>query len=477
MTPTDTKAPKADKPAAAAAPKKEQHVIPIEEVNNTISALWDSTGIWKRMVNTLQDPNIKGVMIKACNMQEMPLSGLDIIPTQQGPKPYVNSEGAKFSRERHLAKSGRKMVGREINLIPYDKMPGSIKDRDQQQGRMYFEIVSTVENVDQKQQIIDAVCNGTIPADKVAALLEQLAIITKYKTHSSFSNQSEKFADNRQPDVILKKGTTQCHRRADLEMSMQYVLPDDDAPLDAEFIVKGEAPQAPDKAKAAADAAAAGPAMPQRTLMPEKVTEQPTADHKKPMETPPPPDASVLTAVKAIMVEVNKVFDEAKVPKADRMKFFNQNALPISMTQMTVELANKALELVRKTYKKTSEALPAETPAKTEEQKDPARHQALQKVFGLREKAGFKSEDELRAWVKAKSGKGLSEMGAAEIDVIADGIKVFANFLGNYQKWGFGSQPELVVYLEDAAQKKFHDLTPQEIEERAKELDGFLDTK
>lgn len=261
--------PKATAPPGAQKTIPSYLPAPIDEVNASIAAVWEQLGIFAKI--KVQ----KESLLKLCNLQEMPLIGIDIIPTQQGLKVYINGEGAKFNRERYLHQNGRRMIERTIEIVPYDKAPGADPVRDKAQGRLYFKITTTVEDVDQKDKIVNAVASGIIKASEVTETLKALKIITESVTFSAYSNQSEKFGDNRQPDIILKKGITQAHRRSDLEISSQCVIPEDEEPQDAQFLVKSE--DLLEKAKVAADSAKAGASLPDTTLVPEKAAKQPDA--------------------------------------------------------------------------------------------------------------------------------------------------------------------------------------------------------
>lgn len=471
---------------AAAAPfmqnKPSYLPAPIEEVNESISAVWESIGVWKKLSTTVNSPNIKEHILKVCNMQEMPLIGVDIIPTQQGLKLYVNGEGAKFNRERYLTQQGRRMIERQIHIIPHEKISAN-PAVDKNQGRIYFEIITTIEDTAQKAKIVDAVASGVIKASEVKDVLEQLKIITKYITHSSFSNQSEKFDQNRQPDVIIKKGTTQCHRRADLEISSQCVIPEDEEPKDAVFLIK-DTPGAADvpalsKIDAAKDAAAAGATLPATTLAPQKSAELPP-----PASTP----ASEVPAadkdpekIKALMGEINTIFNEAAVGKADRIKWFTENSYPIRTSEMSVPILEKALAQVKEKYKKApadgGATLPPPSTAPAAADKppaDPAKQAALKKIFAVREKAGFQDDEILRAWVKTRWSKGLSEMTAPEAGVVADQVVEYSNFLENHKKWGFGSELELLTYVEDSSKKTLHSMVSEEVQKAAKDLGELI---
>lgn len=486
----------AEKPAAKGAakgsvedllkPKSSLLPAPIEEINAGVAQVMEDMGVWKKLASLMNNNlAIKDHVLKVCNMQGLPLIGVDIIPTQQGLKLYVNSEGAKFNRERYLDQQGRRMIERKIELIPYEQMPGSDPVKDKAQGRIYFRITTTIEDVEQKAKIVDAVCKGTIPADKVESLLEQLKIVTKYQTHSSFSNQSEKFGDNRQPDAILKKGTTQCHRRADLEISSQCVIPEDEEPKDAEFVIRDATPARPDAAELAKKVAQD---LPPVTLTPTKVTEVKTAqEEQKPQGQGNPPSTELpvqtpeeVKEIEAVMGQINAVFTAAKIAKPDRMKWFTEHGYPLRKTEMTPTKLKEALAKVKAQYEKPAAvagaggpAAAAQEPAKKADP-DPARGPEIQKMFGLREKAGFASEEALREWVKTRFGKGMSEMAAGELAKVGDTVKEFANTLEDTAKWGFTTAAELITYVQETEGKDFHLLTSEDLAKVVETLNGLL---
>ncbi len=471
---TATKPPKG---AAAGAvedllkPKASYLPAPIEEINAGVAQVWEDIGVWKKLASQMNNNlAIKEHILKVCNMQGLPLIGVDIIPTQQGLKLYVNGEGAKYNRERYLYNQGRQLIERKIEFVPYEQMPGSDPVKDKAQGRIYFRITTVVENIEQKEKIIDAVCKGTIPADKVEALLEQLKVVTKYVTHSSFSYQSEKFTDNRQPDIIIKKGTTQCHRRADLEISSQCVIPEDEEPKDAEFIIRGDAVEKKPDTAAADLAKKIATELPPVTLTPSKVSEvKSTADEKKPegtsaapSETPAAQTPEELKKIEELMGKINVVFTNAKVAKADRMKWFTEHNYPLRKSEMSSVRLEEALAKVTAQYGPKGAAEAAHEPKKADP--DPARGPEIQTIFGLREKANFDNEEVLRTWVKTRWGKGLSEMAAGELAQVKDVVKQYADVFENLSKVGFHSPAELLTYVGDTEKKDFYLLTQEEFD-------------
>jgi len=455
---------------------------PIEEINASISAVWESNGTWKKLAQTVNDASIKERMLKLCNQQEMPLIWVDIIPTQQGLKLYINGEGAKFNREKYLSQNGRRMAERQVIVMPYDKVPGSDPARDKNQGRLYFEITTVVIDTVQRDKIVDAVAAGIIKATDLSEILKTLRIVNEYKTMSAFSNQSEKYDQNRQPDVILKKGVTQCHRRADLEISSQCVLPEDEEPIDAEFIVKGsETPQ--DKLKMASQAAAAAATMPATTLAPDKVTPV----QEKPPEAPSPASGGPAPAgvapqisaeetaqVNILMEEMKNIFLAAKVEKATMMKWLVEHGLPTRKSEMRVEPLKKAIEELKVQFS-PKPAAAASTPTQ-EPQKEAAeaKNNLLKKIFANREASGFDSDDTLRAWVKKIWQKGLSEMTFPETQTVAERLALLINTLGNYQKWGCATIAELVNFQIDFGGKPVHEMSPEELADWAKQQDAAI---
>lgn len=432
---------------------------PIEEINEQIISSWEQLGILAKIKIK------KETLLKLCNLQEMPLIGIDVIPTQQGPKLYINGEGAKFNRERYLHNAGRRMVSRKVEELAYDQVPHAEANRDKAQGRIFFRITTTVEDVEAKNKIVDAVASGKIPAADVKSIMDQLKIVTDYVTLSSFSNQSEKFDQNRQPDVILKKGVTQSNRRADLEISSQCVIPEDEEPLDAQFIVKaGEAlEQATDTAK---DAAAEKPG-----LTPSKVAEMP----EPAAATPGPAGEGTQKNVDALIKEVNSIFEKVGLKKADRMKWFTEHGLPMKKSEMTIEILEKAVSQAKELLKPA--ATPTE-PAKAEPAKkdeaakvDPEKQKMLGFIFGNRAKAGFDSDDGIRTWVREEYSKGLSEMNVGECGDVRQRVEVMVKFLENYQTWGFASENELREYMETFSEKALHKMSVEEIASATKEFE------
>jgi hypothetical protein len=465
-------------PAEAGHRKLSYLPAPIDEVNASIAAVWEQLGIFAKI--KVQ----KESLLKLCNLQEMPLIGVDVIPTQQGLKLYVNGEGAKFNRERYLSQNGRRMIERVIDIVPYAEAPGSDAVRDKAQGRLYFRITTTCEDVDQKNKIVNAVASGIIKASEVTETLAALKIITKSVTWSAYSNQSEKFSDNRQPDVILKKGITQSHRRADLELSSQVVIPEDEEPTDASFMVKSD--ELLEKATSAAMATASLPA---KTLVPDKAVKQPDAP-ASPVKPGPGVGEQTPSAseIETIMGSINAIFEAAKLKKVDRIKWFTERGYPIAKDKMTVDVLKKALADVTaqlaapEAQKAPAAAAPAQEAPKAEATKpEPEKapqwkQDGLKKVFGLREKAGFADDETVRTWANETFGKGLSEMDLGQMEAVVSRLAACANTLAQHQKCGFGSAAQLACWIEEGSKKPVYNHNEAELSKILKDFEELTGT-
>lgn len=157
----------------------------------------------------------------------------------------------------------------------------------------------------------------------------------------------------------------------------------------------------------------------------------------------------------------------AKLDKVGRLKWMSDKGFPKSLKEMTVEILDKAISVARSEFaeKSTEPATKSVSPAKQE---------ALHKVFGLREKAGFESDEAVRTWVKTAWGKGLSEMSDEELAKVVERIAAFASLLANYQKFGFEVPAALVKYVVDVRGKPFHSQTVEELKEIEQEFNDLL---
>jgi len=447
-----TKDPKA--PPRQAEPEVDQ----IVEKNQALAAAWEQMGIFKKL------PVTKDVLIKMANLEGMPLSGVDVIETQQGFRLYVNNEGAKFNREKFLSQQGRELSGRVVDII--DKLPGAVGDAtlDKQQGRLYFRITTRIKSAEYVK-IVDAACAGKMSAADAKILLDDDEKRNTYLTYSGFSYASEKFQQNRTPEHIIKKGITQCHRRADLEISKQCVLPADEEPSDANFLTNAEEllKQAGAGQPAALAPVKSEPVLPQ----PSKVDAAPAAAPSQTPSAAPGSGGEGKTAedLTAKITALNSVFEKAGVKKFDRQKWMTEHGFPFSKKELTLELLDKAIKVATEQFTPSAAQPAKQEPPKQAEKaaEDPERIKHLAKIFATREKAGFGDEELLRAWVKENCGKGLSEMSAKEMEPVVARVVELTEFLGNHTKWGFNSVAEIVAYIQDSSGKSVHRMTPAEL--------------
>jgi len=87
----------ATEPKRAAKPEEPRELAQIEHMNATLAEAYDQLGYFAKI--KIQ----KATLIRMANLEGMPLSGIDVIQTQQGPKIYINQEG----REKYgIVKSG-----------------------------------------------------------------------------------------------------------------------------------------------------------------------------------------------------------------------------------------------------------------------------------------------------------------------------------------------------------------------------------
>lgn len=411
------------------APTKEEKTsflpIQIEEVNRLIVDVWEQTGKIKAM-------NIKKeTLLELANMQKMPLIGVDVIKTKDGLKLYINSEGAKFSREKYLHEQGRRMVGRKVRLMKADQVPGSDPSVDKQARRFYFSVETRVEDVDRINKLVNAIANGTVPAETGMKLIQQFS--ETYETVSAFSALSESFdAQKFNIEHLIKKGVTQSHRRSDLEISMQFVIEEDEEPVDAQFVVRSA--EVLETAKAEAT-------LSERPVTPEKVTKE--QEGSKASAAPAAPvTQEVDPAVRAKAKELATLL-QTKLDANAIAKWLAENGIPRKVNEMTHEMLDAAIKKATEQF--AAPAAPANAPeAAGAAEKPPqeatieaARKKALARAFAASKGAGFKDTDEVRSWAKQRFGKGLSEMTLQETEQAADTIGAYAKLLEAHKENGF----------------------------------------
>jgi hypothetical protein len=451
----------------------------LEQMNNVMAEAWEQMGLFK--VLAIQ----KATALKMANLGGMPLSGIDVIKTQAGPRLYINNVGAKYNRDSYLNSQNREIAGRIVEMS--DSIPSSNPEQDKAQGRKYFKTTTKVKSPEYTK-IIDGIAAGRVNAETGLKLLEKIMEANTYTSHSSFSYQSESFAANRMPEHIIKKGQTQAHRRADLEISMQCVFPASEEPVDVEFTVK--AGEVMEQAKEAA-----GGISPDLKIS--KVVDvtpvTPVAAPAKAQEAQKAPgpvgegtNAPVAKqedpeAIKNKITELRAVFDQAGLSKFDSQKFMVDNGFPIKPKEMTVAILEKAIVTARTKFQAKPAPMPAAeapAPAPAEAAKpaaeDQERKDLLASIFGLREKAGFESDDKIREWVKMGAMKGLSEMTNKEVSEVRVAVQKLAGILGKHQKWGMANGEAVKEFAVDSEGKQLHDMSVDELAKFEAKLDEML---
>jgi hypothetical protein len=435
-------------------PEEPRELSQIENMNAALAEAYEQLGYFKAI--TIQ----KAALVRMANMEGIPLSGIDVIKTQQGPKLYINQEGAKWNRDKYLTSQGREVSGRTVEVL--DQIAGSNIEQDKAQGRKYFKTTTHVKS-QEYINVINGIAMGKVDPKIGMELLKQITEANTYVSWSAFSNVSETF--NKIPEHILKKGQTQAHRRADLEIAKPHVLPADEEPMDAQFVVK-DSPATPDVAKAAAAAGAA-------VLVPDNPAEAPAPE---PAAEAPPENQEL---VKERIGQLAAILSgSGKLDKVGRLKWLGDNKFPTNIKEATIEILDKMVSVAKVQFEKP--AAPAEppkapTPPKEEAPKaDPAKQEILHKVFGLRGKAGFASDDAVRTWVKKVFGKGLSEMNIEEGGKTVERIAAFASLLANKEKWEMKDDASIFDYAKGTKGKDLHDMTPDEVKVVETELGGLF---
>jgi len=436
--------------AAPQKPKKPEQTQPaeltqIEQMNVALAEAYEQLGYFK--ANVIQ----KATLIKMANMEGMPLSGIDVIKTQQGWKLYINGEGAKYNRDKYLTAQDREVSGRAVEV--FDQIPGSNPEQDKAQGRKYFKTTTHVKSVE-FTNLVNGIAAGRVDPKIGMELLEQITKMNTYVSWSAFSNVSEPY--NKIPEHILKKGQTQAHRRADLEISKQCVLPADEEAMDAQFVVKPNS--SPQGIEDMAKAAAAGGVT---ALVPEK----PESVHEP--DAPGPAEKGGATEddpalVKSKIAELSGILTtQGKLDKTGRVKWLANNGFPTSIKDITMDVLTKAIATAKAQFEKAPEPTKTEPP-KDAPKGDPAKQEILHKVFGLREKAGFESDDAIRAWVKKSFGKGLSEMDVAEGGKVVERVALYASLIAK-RKTPEMDASSILNYAVQTKGKELHDMTPEEV--------------
>lgn len=429
---------------------------PIEEVNNAIAATWEQLGIFKKLQVS------KAAILDLCNMGDMPMTGIDIIPTSQGPKLYINHDGAKYNREKYLRGQGRTVANRKVEIVDPSEVTFGIPEQHKNQNRIVFRILTKVRDESAHRKVVDAIAQAvaaghTDAAEKGIKLLE--ALESTYQTFSAFSYQSEKFPANKTPDHILKKGITQACRRADLEISMQVVIPSDEEPVDAEFTVK-----AGEKLKEAKK----GATLPGATLTPGKVAPGP-ADEGGTEKGEKAGDMKKLGA------ELSGILAKAGMKRGAMIKWMTENMGTAKPSEMTPEILQKAVEKAKADLveKKPEEKKPAPAKEKAKEKSDPDRTKIMKKIFARREEAGFESDDDLRKCVKATCGKGLSEMDSKGLEAVSKSLHTLG-LLSQHKRWGFDTPEELAEYVKDALGKPLSEVGQEELQTLRSNLEEMI---
>lgn len=462
------KEPKVKKPGTVLEQAPQDEGALMVERNNALAEAYEQMGLFKASVVS------KVTMLAIANLEGMPLSGIDIIKTQQGPKFYINQEGAKYNRDKYLTQQGREVSGRIIEIL--DTFIGADAAQDKAQLRKYFKTTTKIKSLEYVR-IVEGISTGKVDAATGLKILEKIENDNTYTSYSAFSTMSEPY--NKTPEHIIKKGQTQAHRRADLEISKQCVLPADEEPMDAEFTLKAN--DVLDKAK---EAAGTAPVLKPATMKTIDMPTEPAGAAAKPTTVVAPgpgTEGKVETkpedpeAIKNKITELRAIFDKAGLSKFDQQKWMTDNKYPIKPKEMTVAILEKAVITAHAQFDKQVKADTATAAAAAPVvQEDPARKSILASIFGFREKAEFETDDALREWAKKTRGKGMSEMTAQELVLIDGQVRKIAEVLAKYAKWGMASSAQVKTFAQDSQGKTLYDMTPEELSKFESETDEIL---
>lgn len=343
-------------------------------------------------------------LFKLLQIENLPLGGLDLIPTSQGMRLYINQEGAKAKLANFIDEKNLTVIDEEPEILelPENTNNGrcTIKYKTVMRDNAAFEKVLAIAP-QVKPEVLDKLLAG---------------VFIEYKTLASHSYELEGNPANRKPSAIIMKCETKGKRRCYLKAAKSTLLKSDEEEIiaDAPYTVKASVPSAPEL----------------KVPEPLKPVERPQADPAPATTTPT--TATITEArvrekfetpqgdIKSLLRELDLIFNEQGMSGAQRLFWLKEHFGVLSYSKLTVEIARKAIETLKGNPPKSP---PVSTSADDAQKADEARRarkaELIRTIFGKAKSLGYPHEDAGQMALDMKS-KRLEDM---DPDELADVLK------------------------------------------------------
>jgi hypothetical protein len=315
--------------------------------------------------------DVKEVLQKLLEIEELPLDGFDLIPipSKDGDrvvaiKGYINQTGAAIKAQQWVDSKNSSIIGYTIEIL---ESPSTTNN-----GRAIIKTTLTVRDDKLYEEVLQKA--EKLSEGVVKALLE--GVITKVNEIGAHSYAMELSPRNRTPEAVIKKAATQGFRRAHLKLAKPLIRVDEDDEIDVRLEKSDVKPLEIPKPEPLALSSAT-----------EKVPQKPEID------------------AKVIYAEIKGNFKKAGKGPADALKWMKSQGID-ELARATPEQLQKALEDSRGIR---AEEEPKPTPK--EVGKD-----AVEALFALaKEKMGL-TPQAFEQWALDMWGKKPRELSGAEID-------------------------------------------------------------